>query len=67
VITREEMTSLIWLRWHWETHFKITYEDGVWQALPSYAPDEILSADTPMRLRDAMKNHFAVAQVNRRP
>ena len=59
MMTREEMTSLIWLRWHWESHYKITLEDGVWQALPMGNSADILTADNPMRLRDAMKDHFA--------
>lgn len=54
MMTKEETT-----RWHWESHYKITLEDGVWQALPMGNSVDILTADTPMRLRDAMKDHFA--------
>ena len=61
MITDEELTSLIWLRWHWESHYKITLEDGVWQALPTFATD-IVTADSCMHLRDAMKDHFAAAR-----
>jgi len=59
VTSKEDQTSLIWLQWHYESHFKISLEDGgIWQALPLYA-DDVLTADDPMKLRDAMKNHFS--------
>jgi hypothetical protein len=63
MLTKEDVTSLTWLRMHWEGHYKISFEDGVWQALPiSSARTEILTADSAMRLRDAMKDHFAAAR-----
>ena len=65
MISKEDQSSLIWLRWHWESHFTISLEDGVWQALPLYA-DDILTADTPLRLRDAMKDHFFAQEIGRR-
>lgn len=63
MLTKEEVTSLTWLRMHWEGHYKISFEDGVWQALPvCSSATEILTADSAMHLRDAMKDHFATAK-----
>ena len=34
MISREDMTSLIWLRMHWENYYQISLDDGLWRALP---------------------------------
>ena len=39
MMTKEDQTSLIWLRMHWESHCQISFEDGVWQA-PLTAPTD---------------------------
>jgi len=66
VLTKEDQTSLIWLRMNWESHYKISFEEGVWQALPLFAPTDILTAETAMELRDAMKDHFVANKAGRR-
>jgi hypothetical protein len=66
MLTKEEMTSLIWLRMHWEGHYKISFEDGAWQALPQASPAEILTSDSAVGLRDAMKDHFAALAAKAR-
>ena len=66
MLTKEEMTSLTWLRMHWEGHYKISFEGGVWQALPMSNSTEILTADSAVHLRDAMKDHFAATRPGRR-
>ncbi len=68
MLTKEDLTSLTWLRMHWEGHYKISFEDGVWQALPVASPTDILTSDSAVGLRDAMKDHFAgIAAARRRP
>jgi hypothetical protein len=68
MLTKEEMTSLIWLRMHWESHYTVSFEEGVWQALPLASPGEILTSDGAVGLRDEMKDHFAgMAAKARRP
>jgi hypothetical protein len=66
MISKEDQTSLIWLRMNWESHYQISFEDGIWQALPSFSPAEILTADSAYGLRDVMKDHFAARQPGTR-
>ena len=65
MLTKEDQTSLIWLRMNWENHYKISFEEGDWQALPLLAPADILTADTAIDLREAMKDHFAAHKATR--
>lgn len=59
MLTREDQSSLIWLRMHWENFYEITFDDGVWKAVFNYNPTDVLTADSPMELRDAMRDHYA--------
>ena len=66
MINAEDMTSLTWLKMHWETHYTISLHDGVWEALPVGGDTVILTADSAVRLRDAMKDDFAVRAARER-
>jgi hypothetical protein len=59
VISRADMTSLTWLKMHWEFHYQISLNDGAWQALPVERDTVILSAGSAVKRRDAMKDDFA--------
>ena len=69
-LTSEDQTSLIWLRMHWESDYTVTFDDGVWKAVSSRNPTDVLTADGPMQLRDQIKDHWLrnfelVRQANR--
>lgn len=66
MLSREDQTSLIWLQWHWDKHYVIKVIDGVWQAHPADSPTEVLTADGPMQLRDAMKDDYAERASHKR-
>jgi len=67
MISGEDMTSLTWLKMHWETYYAISlHDDGVWQALPVDSDTDILTADSALRLRDAMKDDFAARAARKR-
>ena len=66
MISRENMTSLTWLRMHWETHYQITLDDGVWHAVPLGSDTGVLTADSALALRDAMKDDFAARAARSR-
>jgi hypothetical protein len=67
MISKEDMTSLIWLQWHWDSRYVIKLVEGVWQAHPADRPLVVLTADSAMELRDKMKDDFAAqASAGRR-
>jgi hypothetical protein len=66
VISREDMTSLIWLRMHWENYYQISLDDGLWRALPVGGSADLLTAQSALQLRDAMKDDFAARAARER-
>ncbi len=66
MISREDMTSLIWLRMHWETYYQISLDDGLWRALPVGGSADALTAKSALQLRDAMKDDFAARAARER-
>jgi hypothetical protein len=58
-ISQDEVRQLTGLRMHWEDHYTITVEDGVWQAIPKWDDSDILIAETSAGLLGKMKDHYA--------
>jgi hypothetical protein len=65
VISREDMTSLTWLRMHWETYYQISLDDGLWRA-PVGGRADFLTAKSALQLREAMKDDFAARAARER-
>ena len=59
MISGEDMTSLTWLKMHYERYYQISFADGVWQALPADGGTGVLTADNAVKLRDAMRDDLA--------
>ncbi len=59
MLDRQDQTSLIWLQWHWGSHYSVAVIDGRWQAHPMDAPAELLIAESPSALRELMRNDHA--------
>lgn len=68
MLDREQQTSLIWLQWHWGTHYAISVVDGNWTAYPADEPEQRFTAGSALDLRELMRNdHGARAAAGHRP
>jgi hypothetical protein len=59
MLDRQDQTTLIHLRWHWEQAYAINCDGTTWTAIPAAAPYEVLSATSGMELRTLMQNDYA--------
>ena len=60
-LSKEDRTSLTWLRMNYEDEFRITLEDdGTWQALPLSGEPDVLTSDDPYGLRDDMRAYLGL-------
>ena len=66
MISGEDMTSLTWLKMHYERYYQISFADGVWQALPTEGGTSVLTANNAIRLRDAMRDDLAAKAARER-
>jgi hypothetical protein len=54
VLSREDHTALIWLRFHWGQEYAVNLHGSVWTAMPLSDPWLVLSEPTAARLRATM-------------
>jgi hypothetical protein len=54
VLSAEDRTTLIWLRFHWGEEYAVNLQGSVWAAVPLSDPWLVLSEPTAARLRAAM-------------
>jgi hypothetical protein len=53
MLSAEDRTTLIWLRFHWGEEYAVNLQGSIWTAVPLSDP-WLLSEPTPARLRAAM-------------
>lgn len=66
MISAEDMTSLTWLKMHYESYYQISFGDGLWQALHADGGVGVLTADSAVGLRDAMRDDLAARAARKR-
>jgi hypothetical protein len=66
MLSEQDTQSLIWLQWHWDSHYGMQVRDGLWLARrldhPPLTADghaEFITADSAPELRDKVRDDFA--------
>ena len=54
----ESQTTLNDLRWHWSDAYDVDCRDGVWVAAPKTDPFAIISRDSAVELRMAIRDDY---------
>jgi hypothetical protein len=62
-ISKEDQTTLNWLRWNWEDDYAVSFDGAVWTAIPRAAPDAPLRAPSPVRLRQQLALDYATRAI----
>jgi hypothetical protein len=65
MLDSDAQSALTDLRWHWDDAYEINCVDGSWQAVPLLDPSAIISRDSSMELREALRRDYAT-QAGRR-
>ncbi len=66
MLSEQDTQSLVWLQWHWDSHYVMQVRDGLWMARrldhpPLITGDHagIITAGSAPELRDKLKHDFA--------
>jgi len=62
-LSKEDMTTLVWLRWHWEDAYAVNFDGETWSAIPAAAPSAVLTAESGGELRELMANDYAARAI----
>ena len=65
MLDRDAQTTLNDLRFHWDDFYRVSCHDGVWQASPLSDPAVIISRDTSMELREALRLDYTERKSGR--
>ncbi len=72
MLSEQEMQSLAWLQWHWDSDYVMQVRDGVWMArrlghlkLAANGAGEVLTAGNAHDLRSLVRDDYAKLAVQR--